>query len=129
MTRSTTQAIVLGIAPILLGIALLFIAPIANALELIYIHSDGCLFCQKFKAEVGETGYRARLISTAVPMVVFDVEKDYPEGYVIKPIQYTPTFILVDDGGNEVGRFIGYNNPESFFRRVNTLVTEYEETQ
>lgn len=126
----------------LLGLALLFIVPMASALELIYIHSDGCHYCQKFKAEVGEVGYRANDISTVAPMVIIDVEQDYPDWYIIargadddndvdaiKPILYTPTFILIDDDDNEVGRFIGYRDPEWFFRKVNTLVTEYEEAQ
>lgn len=117
----------------IIGLALLLIAPLASALQLINIHSDGCHYCRAFQSEVGDSGYGANAISHDVPMVTVDIEKDYPSWYEqargdgrIHDIEYTPTFILVDDDNNEVGRFIGYKNPEWFFGKVNKLVSDHQ---
>jgi thioredoxin-related protein len=115
---------------ILLGLALIVTAPLVNAIQLINIHSDNCHYCVKFQKEVGTDGFNA--VSLNVPMVTIDIEEPVPAWWKeaqddgrISPIKYTPTFILLDDNNQEVGRFVGYRNPEWFFEKFNSLFNAY----
>ena len=116
---------------IIIGIALLLVTTYANAVELINIHSDRCGYCVKFQREVGDSGYNANPISENVPMVTVNVDNipawltQALEDGSIHQIRYTPTFILVDDNYNEIGRFAGYRNPEWFFEKVNSIYSDY----
>jgi thioredoxin-related protein len=117
---------------VIIGIALLLVTTYASAFELINIHSDSCSYCQKFQREVGDSGYNANPISVTVPMVTVNVGNDLPQWLTqaldegrIHQIRYTPTFILVDEDYNEVGRFAGYHSPEWFFEKVNSIYSDY----
>jgi len=98
----------------------------AHAAELLMFESDFCPFCEKWHDELGgvyaktEEGKRAplRRVDNDLPW-----PKDLGE---IRPIRYTPTFILVDEG-TEVGRITGYNREDFFWGLLGKLIDDLPE--
>ena len=39
-----------------------------------------------------------------------------------EPVRYSPTFVMVDDGGVEVGRITGYTSDDSFWGLLGALL-------
>lgn len=86
----------------------------AVAAELLYYHGIGCAYCEEWDAEVApiyhKTDEGARLplrrVSSSEPM-----PKDLAH---IKGLVFTPTFVVLDDDGKEVGRIPGYQ-PDWFW--------------
>jgi hypothetical protein len=120
-----------------IGLTLLILSPIASALQLVVIDRLDCPACIAFKAEVGQEGYDASPLAKKVPLFFVPALNgkfiDAPEWFIdslregrIQGIIYTPTFLLLDDDDREVGRVIGYKDPEWFFERITIIVDAYE---
>jgi peptide methionine sulfoxide reductase msrA/msrB len=78
--------------------------------EVVVVVSDGCPYCEKFKKDVVE-GYRG---STPIRMA----KQDELEGFKIKTkIAGTPTILYIEDGVEKFS-FVGYLEPESFYRAL-----------
>ena len=82
---------------------------------------DWCHWCERWNEEIGviydktEEGQRA-------PLVRVDIHDKFPEGLVLKSRpQYTPTFILVQDG-QELGRIEGYPGEDFFWGLLGRLL-------
>jgi len=115
-------------------VALVFLMTIpfaARADELIMFHNPGCPYCNKFMAEMVETGkYEESEYGKELPLTVIDLTVDYSDellwlaqairdGRLKTRVRYTPTFVIwIGDRGHgiEVGSFVGYGSPESFNR-------------
>ena len=129
---------------ILLGLAIMVMAPMAAALDLIVADDPACGYCVKFKTEVGE-GYDASPKTDRATLSYFT----YSVGYYARPdlwpewfkeavedgritggaIHGTPTFIVFDtvDGKmTEVGRWAGYGGVNHFNQMFEAVVGGYE---
>lgn len=86
-------------------------------IRLLMVEAEGCRFCAKWNLEIGPAYANSREGQFA-PLV--RVGRDSPELNGLKPVIYTPTFIVMR-GLNEVGRLAGYPGRDYFweeFREV-----------
>nr|WP_306268133.1 transcriptional regulator [Pararhizobium sp. IMCC3301] len=97
-----------------------------NAAELIMMEQDGCVWCQRWRAELGpiypktEEGKRA-------PLRVINIFDPVPDDLSqISIDRFTPTFVLID-GGVELGRIRGYPGEELFWWVLSDLVKKLPE--
>ncbi|MFO1134897.1 MAG: thioredoxin [Rhodoblastus sp.] len=108
--------------PVLLAGVLLGAAP-ALAAELVMFERAGCVWCERWNAEVGgaydktNEGRRAALrrvdLAKGVPPDLSEVGK----------VVFTPTFVLVDNG-KEIGRIEGYADEAFFYGYLNGLISK-----
>ncbi len=84
----------------------------AAAAELVMVSTRGCSFCAAWEREVG-VGYPLSAEAARAPLrhVDFRHRESLP---VETPVQYTPTFILIEDG-RERGRITGYRDAGMFW--------------
>lgn len=97
----------------------------ARAAELVVFERAGCVWCERWNAEVGgvydktEEGKRAKLRRV-------DVAKGVPADLAaVKAVVYTPTFVLVE-GGQEIGRIEGYRDDAFFYAYLGQLLDKAE---
>ena len=102
-----------GLAPLPLVAALLVAMP-ARAAELVMLEEVGCPWCEEWNERIGpiypktEEGRRA-------PLRRVDIHDPLPDDLAwMVPGNYTPTFVLVDDG-REIGRIRGYPGEDFFW--------------
>ena len=82
--------------------------------ELVMLEQDGCVWCQKWHAEIGSI-YPKTEEAARAPLRVIDINKPIPSDLNNITIErFTPTFILVEDG-KELGRIRGYPGDEFFW--------------
>ena len=92
------------------------------AAELIMVEQRGCVWCQRFDAEIAPA-YPRTPEGKRAPLRRVDLRQPWPDGVTVREgARFTPTFILVDDGGLEVGRFVGYPGEEFFYPALETLL-------
>ena len=98
----------------------------ARATELLMFEEKWCHWCERWNEEIGviydktEEGQRA-------PLVRVDIHDKFPERLVLnsRP-QYTPTFILVENG-REMGRIEGYPGEDFFWGLLGRLLQNASE--
>ncbi|AHB48898.1 regulatory protein [Hyphomicrobium nitrativorans NL23] len=86
--------------------------------ELIMVDDPACRFCQKWNEAVGK-GYAKSPEGAAAPLK--RVPRGAPELQGLAPVIYTPTFIVMD-GGGEVGRISGYSGPSYFYSDLRDIL-------
>lgn len=85
----------------------------ARAAELIMFETEGCEWCEKWRAEIGPV-YPLTPEGKFAPLRRVEIARDLPADLAgFEGIYFTPTFVVLD-GGKEVGRIIGYPG-EAFF--------------
>jgi protein-disulfide isomerase len=100
---------------------LLVISSEARAAELVMFRSPLCEWCTVWEAEVG-TIYAKTPEGRAAPLRRVDIDALRPTDLShIRPVIYTPTFVLVD-GGREIGRIIGYPGADHFWALLDALL-------
>jgi hypothetical protein len=102
-------------------VALALAAGPAPAAELVYIHETGCPYCRLWESRI-EPIYLKSAENRRAPLR--RVHKDSPEHKSLnlaKPVRYTPTFILMEDGA-EIGRIEGYPGEDFFWGLLEPLV-------
>lgn len=99
-----------------------FAAP-ARAAELVMFERAGCVWCTRWDKEIApaygktEEGRRAALRRV-------DVMQRRPDDLAaVKPVVYTPTFVLVDEG-KEIGRIEGYSDEAFFYGYLDRLLAK-----
>jgi hypothetical protein len=108
MIKSTLQ--LLAVSAVLVP---LVTAPAGSA-ELIMLEQDGCAWCIRWDEEIGGI-YPKTAESKLAPLRRVDIDEPWPDDLkTIRRDQFTPTFVLVDDG-SEVGRMRGYVGDEFFW--------------
>lgn len=86
-----------------------------HAAELLMVEDKGCSYCRRWHAEVGP-GYPKTAEGRRAPLRRIDIAAKLPDGIsLIRPATVTPTFIVLDDTGREVGRLAGYAGAEFFY--------------
>lgn len=102
---------------VLLAAFLLFVPVLSSttqAAELVMFEQDGCVWCQKWHAEIGP-GYPNTQEARRAPLRLVDINKPIPDDLEnIRVERFTPTFVLVEEG-KELGRIRGYPGDEFFW--------------
>lgn len=93
----------------------------AAATELLMFDEPGCVWCRRWRAEVGEA-YLRSTEGRLAPLRVINMRAPRPEGVVLAaPIVASPTFVLVRSG-REVGRITGYPGADFFWGMLGELM-------
>lgn len=83
------------------------VAPVAQGVRLLMVVRAGCIYCERWQAEVGP-GYATSVEGRAAPLAEVDIGGPWPDGIALASRPYiTPTFILLRDG-QEQARIEGY---------------------
>ncbi|MGM4988744.1 thioredoxin fold domain-containing protein [Tardiphaga sp. 841_E9_N1_2] len=88
---------------------------IADASELLMFERDGCVWCARWNREIAPL-YDRTDEAKLLPLRRIDMDRDKSPGVALaSPVRFTPTFLIVDNNGREIGRITGYMNDESFW--------------
>jgi len=109
-----------------LAIALLSVVPISASAEttLWMAEENGCYWCAQWNEDIAHIFPKTAEGRTA-PLQRYNLHGDTPEINLVRPVSFTPTFILVENG-TEVGRIEGYPG-EDFFWGLLTMMFERAE--
>lgn len=106
----------------------LLAAPLSAEVRLIMVEEDGCAWCARWDAEVGDA-YALTTEGKIAPLMRVDRWGPLPEGVSLNsPAVFTPTFVLIHDGA-EIGRIEGYPGEHFFWPLLNNLINELPEEQ
>jgi protein-disulfide isomerase len=103
-----------------LGLALLLgaIAGDVRALratELVMFEDPGCVWCRRWHAEIGPS-YPNTAEGRRAPLRRVHIRDQELAGVTLSArVTGTPTFVVADDDGVEVGRIAGYPGPDFFY--------------
>ncbi|WP_370875464.1 thioredoxin domain-containing protein [Methylobacterium amylolyticum] len=93
----------------------------ADAAELVLFERRGCPWCTAWDAAIGPI-YPKSDVGRRAPLRRVDLDAGPPPGLTLKrPIRYTPTFVLVEDG-SELDRIEGYPGEDFFWGRAERLL-------
>lgn len=106
-----------------LAISIAGMMPIAAAADPILLMAEeaGCFWCAKWNEEIAHI-YPKTAEGQTAPLERYDLHGEAPDVVFTRPVHFTPTFILVDNG-MEVGRIEGYPG-EDFFWGLLTMIFE-----
>ncbi len=83
--------------------------------------APGCTFCEQWHEEVGDA-YPKTAEGRRAPLRVVNMQSKRPADLAaIKPVIFSPTFVLVEDG-QEMGRIQGYPGEEFFWPMLGELL-------
>ena len=106
----------IGWPSLLLG-ALLVVAEAraVSAAELVMFEQDYCSWCERWHEEIGVV-YAKTTEGRRAPLRKVDIHEALPGDLAhLKVGRFTPTFVLLDDAGREVGRLRGYPGEDFFW--------------
>ena len=120
----------INVLAILLPGFFLLISPAANAQQahwrLLMFDADDCAFCERWHREVGVI-YDKTPEGTLAPLEVTNLGDALPPGVrLAESVRYTPTFVMLNSQGNEIGRITGYISEEQFWGLLETLLPPAE---
>jgi hypothetical protein len=99
---------------------LLGFAAQADAAELFMYRRAGCPWCAAWDEAIGPI-YPKSEVGRQLPLRQVDLDKETPPTVALaRPVRYTPTFVLVEDG-REVGRIEGYPGEDFFWGLLDKL--------
>ena len=104
---------------------LAFVAALpAAAAELVMVEQRGCSYCKAWDAEIG-VAYDKTAEGAAAPLRRVDLHKAMPEDlHFARRVTFTPTFVLVDAEGQELGRIEGYPGDHFFWPMLGRLLSD-----
>lgn len=106
---------------LLAALVLLASSVALQAAELLMFEEPGCVWCQRWHAEIGP-GYPNTDEGRQAPLRRHDLRSGVPADIRFdKPVTLTPTFVLVDNGV-EVGRILGYPGASFFYPMLEALL-------
>lgn len=92
-----------------------------RAAELVYFNSPACSVCERWDEEVGVL-YNSTEEAQRLPLRPQSIHDEKPDDLAqIKPVAFTPTFVVVDDG-REIGRIVGYISDYFFWEQIAGLI-------
>ena len=103
----------------------LLVSPVSSRAEmtLLMAEEDGCMWCARWDSEISQIYPKTPEGHTA-PLQRVDIHAALPDGISLtKPLYYTPTFVLLDNG-NEVGRIEGYPGEDFFWGMLGVLLRD-----
>ncbi|EAU42208.1 hypothetical protein FP2506_05201 [Fulvimarina pelagi HTCC2506] len=112
VSRFAKIAVICAVGPISLS----------PAAELLMFEQDGCPYCAKFDAEIAPE-YPQSEAGKIAPLKRVDIADDRRGGYEdIAPAVFTPTFVMMNDAGEEVGRLKGYPGRRYFYSEIEPML-------
>ncbi|SDL00398.1 thioredoxin family protein [Paracoccus chinensis] len=95
--------------------------PAPKGRALLMVEAPRCPFCAAFRREV-LPGYASHPLGRAAPLTAVPIDGPWPDGLALaRAPQASPTFILLENR-MEIGRFEGYDDPETFWRTLGDLL-------
>lgn len=92
----------------------LLVPRMLQAAELVMVEEPGCVYCAKFNREIAPA-YPKTKEGKLAPLRRIQLHDPWPADMAgMAPAQFTPTFILVEDG-REIDRLAGYPGDEHFW--------------
>lgn len=111
-------------AAVVVAVMLLPAAALAQSYELVMVEERGCVWCARWNEEIGPI-YPKTPESAFAPLRRIDLHEPRPDDLTFaRPVQFTPTFVLVADG-EELGRIEGYPGEDFFWMLLNKLMKEH----
>lgn len=96
----------------------------ARAAELVMFDDPTCVWCRKWLREVGP-GYPHSDEGHLAPLRRIDIKNQSASGVALKAsVTATPTFVVADDEGREVGRITGYPGPDFFYPALDEILAK-----
>ncbi len=110
------------------GLAGALLAPtFAAAGELVVFERRGCVYCQRFDAEVAPI-YEKTDEARSAPLRRVDLGSGVPGDLALAtPVRFTPTFVLMDKG-REIGRITGYISDDMFWGLLAPMTAKLSES-
>ena len=98
-----------------IAVSLLGLIPLGAQAEpvLMMAEAPGCYWCARWHEEIGPI-YPKTAEGHAAPLQRYDLQTGTPHVDFAQSVQFTPTFILVEDGV-ELGRVEGYPGEDFFW--------------
>lgn len=92
--------------------------------ELLMFREDGCIWCARWDHEIAAI-YPKTPEGRSAPVRMLDLHSARPADITLTmPVVFSPTFVLVDDAGNETGRIEGYPGEDFFWGLLGKLLNE-----
>jgi hypothetical protein len=121
---STRRAALSPFAALLLFLATLLMSSGVFALELVMYDKPGCVWCARFERDIGRR-YPSFDMGRIAPLRRVDIHDQRRSGVDLEePVIYTPTFVLTDDDGAEIGRITGYQGAEGFWGNLADMLRD-----
>jgi hypothetical protein len=103
------------------AMAMLMLASVVQAAELVMYRSEGCPWCAAWDEAIGPI-YPKTEFGRRAPLRMASLNTANSAGVTLqRPVRYSPTFVLADDG-REVGRIEGYPGENFFWGLLRELV-------
>ena len=94
----------------------------ARALELVMVEQEGCVYCEQWNEEIGPI-YPKTAEGRFAPLRRVDLyEMDASHITFARDVNFTPTFVLVEDG-KELTRLEGYPGDDFFWPMLDRMLT------
>ena len=118
-TQRAARSLMLALSVLLTAV----LTPVtARALELVMYDKPGCVWCARFERDIGRR-YSGIDVSRVAPLRRVDIHDQRRSRVNLEePVLYTPTFVLADDDGEEIGRITGYNGEDAFWANLDDLL-------
>ncbi|RMD94762.1 MAG: hypothetical protein D6811_02185 [Alphaproteobacteria bacterium] len=95
----------------------------ATSVQLLMVEEEGCIWCARWNAEIGPI-YPKTAEGRLAPLRRVDIRGAEVRSLALaRPVQYTPTFVLMRDG-RELGRIEGYPGEDVFWGLLGMLLRE-----
>ena len=99
-----------------------------TGLRLLLFDAEDCPFCEQWRDEVGVV-YAKTAEGKRAPLEHTPLEAGLPAGITLRePVRYTPTFVLLDRRGRELGRITGYPGEDHFWGLLEQLIRRVDGT-
>jgi hypothetical protein len=95
----------------------------AAAIELVMVEQEGCIWCERWNEEIGPA-YPNTTEGKFAPLRRVDLYEMPPDLTVVRRVNFTPTFLVVEDG-QELARMEGYPGPDFFWPLLAKMLREY----
>lgn len=91
------------------------------------VEQGGCIYCARWNAEIAPIYPKTREGRFA-PLRRIDLHAPRPDDLSLKaPLVITPTFVLVNDAGEETARFEGYGGDELFWSMLSVALRDHSD--
>ncbi len=109
---------------ILAGFALLATSLPLRAVELVMVDQPGCQYCARWTDEIGPI-YPNTAEGSYAPLRRVRLGSDELDALSLaRRVNFTPTFVLVDDQGGEMSRLEGYPGEDFFWGILERMLLE-----